>query len=59
LVDDLGLRLVPLIVVVTLEVVKFLSLVHDIVDVVVFVVTTASLLCFELGRTLLDLFILR
>ena len=40
LVDDLRLRLVPLIVVVVFEVVKFLSLVHDIVEVVIFTDTT-------------------
>jgi hypothetical protein len=40
LVDDLRLRLVPLIVVVVFEVVKFLSLVHDVVDIIVFMIST-------------------
>ena len=40
LVDDLRLRLVPLIVVVVFEVVKILSLVHDVVDLIVFVINT-------------------
>ena len=40
LVDDLRLRLVPLIVVVVFEVVKILSLVHDVVDLIVFVIST-------------------
>ena len=40
LVDDLRLRLVPLIVVVVFEVVKLLSLVHDVVDFIVFVIST-------------------
>lgn len=40
LVDDLRLRLVPLIVVVVFEVVKFLSLVHDVVDIIVLIIST-------------------